>query len=234
MAMPPAPLVAPGAMAAVRWTDGQYYFARVLQPLAGVSRIQFSDGAIETVPQNSIVPIPGQPMFRIGDFVLAVWKTDRMFPGTVTAIGASGFTVSWHDGDAPLVVPAGMLTSLARANAAVAPASRTTTSGWSDVTREVLGPPVGSVNRATPPPLTPGVAEADKADGFHSRKCDAGGSGNSFCRTPAECFASARLGDVVDEGTELAQVAGRPMMKGCWIGVDVSDVAKAIPVICAS
>jgi hypothetical protein len=58
------------------------------------------------------VGIPDQAQFQIGQHVLARWQNQTMYPGTISAISPQGYTVAWHDGDTPLVVPPGALTHL--------------------------------------------------------------------------------------------------------------------------
>jgi hypothetical protein len=231
MSPPPLPSIPPGALAAVRWTDGHFYLVRLLQSLPGGSRFQFSNGEIETAPQASLVQVPSQPAFRIGDQVLAVWKTDRMFPGTVTAITAKGYTVAWHDGDAPLVVPAGMLTSLAWANRAVMAPNDRGAAGWVDVTKQVL-PQSGNVNRAVPPPLPQGLTpKSTRLTVFIPGHVMPTDRGIRFVEPLEDALRRGNLGEVVDEGTELVQGSARPSIRGCWISIDATDAANALVVI---
>jgi hypothetical protein len=107
----PAPEIMPGDWAAIR-SRGRYWLAQVESEVQGGFAVKYTDGLQVAVPTADVIPIPADSVFEIGDEVLALWKGGSMFPGTITEESAEGYTVAWHDGDMPLVVPAGMLTYL--------------------------------------------------------------------------------------------------------------------------
>ncbi len=165
------PPIIPGSPVAVRWANGRFYLARSIGPAPGGHRIHFADGAMNLMPYDSVVPVPLRPTFLRGDRVMAVWKTDQMFPGTITDLRPEGYVVAWHDGDVPLIVRPGCLTWLVWAESImptleqrpifdpdsgleILPDAAPTGGGqWIDVTDQVLRPAAGK--RPTPPPLPP-------------------------------------------------------------------------------
>ncbi|MFN0017619.1 MAG: hypothetical protein ACKVP0_05115 [Pirellulaceae bacterium] len=105
------PLVVAGQIACLR-RNGQYLLVKVLQVVSGGYVVQLVDGTSGAVSASEVLPNPGQPVFQVGHQVLAHWSNGFMFPGTITATSSQGYTVEWHDGDTPLVVPLGTLTFL--------------------------------------------------------------------------------------------------------------------------
>ncbi len=105
------PLVIAGQIASLR-RNGQFLLVKVLQVASGGYVVQFVDGTSAAVSASEVLPNPGQPVFQIGHQVLAHWRNGFMFPGTISAVSPQGYTVAWHDGDTPLVVPLGTLTFL--------------------------------------------------------------------------------------------------------------------------
>ena len=74
--------------------------------------VVFTDGVRAVAPDADVIPIPPEGIFEVGDQVLALWKGGSMFAGTITEESVEGYTIAWHDGDMPLVVPPGMITYL--------------------------------------------------------------------------------------------------------------------------
>ena len=105
------PLVVAGQIASLRG-NRQFLLVKVLQVVSGGYVVQQVDGSSGAVSASEVIPNPGQPVFHVGHQVLAHWRNGLMFPGTITAISPQGYTVDWHDGDTPLVVPLGTLTFL--------------------------------------------------------------------------------------------------------------------------
>ncbi len=114
------PPILAGQIATLRH-NGQFLLAKVQQVGAGGLAVQLFDGSSATVPAAEALPNPGHPVFQVGDQVLAHWRSGFVFPGTITAVSPQGYTVAWHDGDTPLVVPLGTLTFLVWAREAPAP-----------------------------------------------------------------------------------------------------------------
>jgi hypothetical protein len=107
----PRPEIVPGHWVAIRGRTA-YWLASVEAEAEGGFAVRFTDGAHATVPDADVIPMPAGPVFDVGDQVLALWKGGSMYPGTITAEAPEGYTVAWHDGDAPLVVRPGTLTYL--------------------------------------------------------------------------------------------------------------------------
>lgn len=105
------PLVVAGQIASLR-RNGQFLLVKVLQVVSGGYVVQFVDGTSGAASASEVLPNPGQPVFQVGHQVLAHWRNGFMFPGTISAVSSQGYTVAWHDGDTPLVVPVGTLTFL--------------------------------------------------------------------------------------------------------------------------
>ena len=89
-----------------------FRIARVQSLVPGGFAVQFTDGTTASIPASEAVPIPGTPVFATGDQVLALWRDGLMFPGTITNVSSTGYTVAWHDGDTPQLVTLGTLTFL--------------------------------------------------------------------------------------------------------------------------
>jgi hypothetical protein len=105
------PQIVPGACVALR-RPLPYRLARVEAAFPGGYALQLVDGSRGNVAAADVVPNPAHHVFAVGDPVLAHWNSGTMFPGTITAISEQGYTVAWHDGDAPQTVPLGCLTFL--------------------------------------------------------------------------------------------------------------------------
>jgi hypothetical protein len=107
----PKPPITAGVLVAVR-ARGAIPIARVQSHVPGGYKVQFTDGALASIPAAEAVPIPAQHVFQAGDHVLALWRNGLMFPGTITHISSQGYTIAWHDGDTPQEVQLGTLTFL--------------------------------------------------------------------------------------------------------------------------
>lgn len=101
-----------GMPVAVRWGERLWLHAVALSADDQNCEMLLGDGTTTRVSRGSIVAIPTGSPFQVGHTVLARWRNSAMFPGTISAASEYGYTVAWHDGDAPIVVPAGSLTFL--------------------------------------------------------------------------------------------------------------------------
>jgi hypothetical protein len=133
--------IEPGAIVSVNWGASGFHIARAMRVGPQDIEVQSINGSVAVVPAGSVVAHPGQPVFRVGDKVLALWLGSWMYPGTITAVSHEGYTVAWHDGDKPLVVRLGTLTYLDWCRSATAAPSGNPSSEWLDVTRQILGNP---------------------------------------------------------------------------------------------
>jgi hypothetical protein len=102
----------PGILVAVHWRRGHWLHAKAIAGNDREGTLLMADGGTRVVSRHCVVAIPTQHVFQIGQRVLARWKDQSMFPGTVHAMSPQGYTIAWQDGDAPLVVPLGALTPL--------------------------------------------------------------------------------------------------------------------------
>src|SRR5262245_61373394 len=101
-----------GSPVAVRWAGNLWLHAVSVSGNDEECEILLASGGTMALPRGSIVAVPLRPVFQPGHEVLARWQNAAMFPGTITASSPQGYTVAWHDGDAPLAVPLGALTFL--------------------------------------------------------------------------------------------------------------------------
>ncbi len=56
------------------------------------------------MPLAQVHPLSQAASFKVGDHVIAAWRTALMFPGVITAVSDVTCTVHWDDGDKPLEV----------------------------------------------------------------------------------------------------------------------------------
>jgi hypothetical protein len=96
------------SLAAV-WTDGALYLATVTAvDGANVTVTYADDGSSGTVAAADCRPI-SDTAFTVGDRVLAVWASGRFYPGEVSAVEGTTYTVTWDDGSDPSQVEAGKI-----------------------------------------------------------------------------------------------------------------------------
>ncbi len=99
-----APLTV-GTRVAAKWKDGNWWYGAIGQVDNDGYVINYADGDVLKVAPSAVRPIAQPGSLHIGDHVLAVWKSARMYPGTITAMSGNTATVQWDDGDVPLNVP---------------------------------------------------------------------------------------------------------------------------------
>jgi len=102
-----SPRPKPGDNVAAKWTNGSYYSAMVTGTDGGQYNVLYEDGEKGQVDGSGVVVIQADAPIKVGDHVLACWKSAQMFPGVVVAKTDYTYTVKWDDGDAPLEVARG-------------------------------------------------------------------------------------------------------------------------------
>jgi len=103
---PPVTSIQPGDFVAATWTDGNFWHAKVLAVTGDNVEVQFVDDQSKlTVPVADVRAIE-KKTWAVGDSVLAVWTVGRFYPGTITAVSGSTYTVKWDDGSSPTPVTA--------------------------------------------------------------------------------------------------------------------------------
>ncbi len=101
--------IAAGDTVAAKWTDGDYYLATVTNVEGdSISVTYVDDGTSRAVPTADVRTIP-DVTFAVGDRVLAVWSSAHFYPGEVTAVEGTTYTVKWDDGSTPSAVEAGKI-----------------------------------------------------------------------------------------------------------------------------
>ncbi|MCU0517167.1 MAG: hypothetical protein MUC60_09940 [Oscillatoria sp. Prado101] len=111
----PIPLLKPGNTVAAKWSEGGYYFARIVSVKGDSYDIIHGDGNTATLSARDIIPIsPAAGTIKVGDSILGVWEGDRMYTGTVTEKieGGNAYIVQWDKGTTPSVVPASQIAKL--------------------------------------------------------------------------------------------------------------------------
>jgi hypothetical protein len=104
-----APAFAAGDTVAAKWADGKLYLATVKSVDGDTVNVVYADdGTAGAVPQTDVRAIPAAT-FAVGDRVLAVWSQGRFYPGEVTKVTGSTYTIAWDDGTTPSTVEAGRI-----------------------------------------------------------------------------------------------------------------------------
>lgn len=93
-----------GDSVAAVWSDGNYYVGTVTGVSDGKVDVLYEDGDKLAVPTAKVRVLGAKTDFKVGDRVIAAWKTAQMFPGVITAVSEIACTVKWDDGDAPMEV----------------------------------------------------------------------------------------------------------------------------------
>ena len=100
---------AAGQSVAAKWGESSLYLATVtLVEGDNVTVTYTDDGSSGTVPAADVQAIP-ETAFAVGDRVLAVWSGGRFYPGEVTKVQGTMYTVKWDDGSDPSTVAAGKI-----------------------------------------------------------------------------------------------------------------------------
>jgi hypothetical protein len=128
----------PGDRVAALWRGGAYYLATVTAVEGGEYAVLYDDGDKGAVAAAGLIRVPAVADFKVGDRVLACWKTAQMFPGVITSKGEFTYTVKWSDGDFPLEVARGRLVpvqaapAVPQAVAGAIPNGTTVAAKWRD------------------------------------------------------------------------------------------------------
>jgi len=96
-----------GDRVAADW-NGSRYLAEVTGILANnMFKVRYFDNTNGDVTGQNMRLIPKKPKVSKGDRVLGAWQgKPKLYPGTLTAIKDSKYTVKWDDGSAPSAVGA--------------------------------------------------------------------------------------------------------------------------------
>jgi hypothetical protein len=82
----------------VKWDDGD-------EPLlVAKDKIFHADRAVVATTAVTVNPTVGDQTFKVGDHVMAVWKSGQKYPGVISQVEGIHFLVRWDDGDTPLWV----------------------------------------------------------------------------------------------------------------------------------
>jgi len=78
-----------------------YYVASVVEQSGDQVMVRYYDQTEASLPRAE-VKLPLAPKeIKEGDTVLAVWKANQYYAGTVTSLTKAGAIVRWHDGSPP-------------------------------------------------------------------------------------------------------------------------------------
>jgi len=104
-----APNFTVGKTVAAKWSDDNYYLAKIKAVTDGKYEIDYEDGSQGTVSEEEMKEIPAKPVLNVGDKVLAVWSGGKFYSGTVEEVKAKGAIVKWDDGSEPSMVEFGKI-----------------------------------------------------------------------------------------------------------------------------
>lgn len=95
-----------GQTVAAKWTDGNFWLAKVTAADDAQVSVQFLDDNTKLTIAASDVRAIKPTTWAVGSSVYAVWTSGRFYPGKVTAANGGTYTVKWDDGSAPSPVTA--------------------------------------------------------------------------------------------------------------------------------
>ena len=98
-----------GMKVAAKWSDGEYYLAKITKITDGQFDVDYEDGSQGTVAETDLKIVPAKPKLAKGDKVLAVWSGSKFYPGTVTEVKPKGAIIQWDDGSAASMVEYGKI-----------------------------------------------------------------------------------------------------------------------------
>jgi hypothetical protein len=101
--------LAKGMTVAAKWTDDNYYLAKIKAVNGDKYDVDYADGTKGTVTADQIKEIPAKPKLVKGDKVLAVWAGAKFYSGTVEEVKPNGAIVKWDDGSSPSLVTFGKI-----------------------------------------------------------------------------------------------------------------------------
>ena len=95
-----------GQTVAAKWTDGNFWLAKVTAAEDAQVSVQFLDDNSKLTIAASDVRAIKPTTWAVGSSVYAVWSSGRFYPGKITAASGGTYTVKWDDGSAPTQVAA--------------------------------------------------------------------------------------------------------------------------------
>ncbi len=83
------------------WTTNGWFHGKIAKKCEAGWFIFFDDGDKKCCTVSQIVRdvVPNAKNVKVGSKVLAQWKDNRFYPGTVSAIKKDGYAISFKDGD---------------------------------------------------------------------------------------------------------------------------------------
>ena len=101
---------AAGTAVAAKWSDGNYWTAKIVSLSGDKYKITYDDGTSGEVMKADIKPLAAKEDLKAGDAVWAVWSGNaKMYKGTIQDIQEGGVNVKWNDGSAASLVPFGKI-----------------------------------------------------------------------------------------------------------------------------
>lgn len=104
-----SPSFSPGQTMAAKWTDGNWYLAKIESVSGGRYNVLYADGDRGSVAQDQIQVIPMRPHLIAGERVLAVWSGAKFYSGIILEVRGNGAVVKWDDGSTPSLVEYGKI-----------------------------------------------------------------------------------------------------------------------------
>lgn len=93
--------LAAGKFVAARWSDGNWYYAKIIAAKAGSFEIEYvGGGETDSLGKDDLRALPAGVKYKVGDRVLAVWPDEalRFYPGKIISLGKTSAVVEWEDG----------------------------------------------------------------------------------------------------------------------------------------
>ena len=91
-----------GDAVAAKWSDGNYWTAKITAMDGDKYTIMYDDGTNGSVTKADMKPLAQKSDLKVGDHVWAVWSGNaRMYEGTVTELQDAGAIIKWNDGSTP-------------------------------------------------------------------------------------------------------------------------------------
>lgn len=101
-------LYEPGEKVAAKWST-MWYEATVIGRDGDAYVVKYSDNTIGNVQPAEMRHLLARRDLRVGQHVIAVWRTSTWYPGTVQSLADDGAMIKWDDGGTPSVAPYGKI-----------------------------------------------------------------------------------------------------------------------------
>jgi hypothetical protein len=101
-----------GIFVAARWSDGNWYYAKVTAVKGGSFSISYVGGGdADVLDKADVRALPAGVAYKAGQRVLAVWPDEylRFYAGTIVSVGKASAVVRWEDGSDDTEVPLGRI-----------------------------------------------------------------------------------------------------------------------------